>query len=381
MAPPLPPPELPDDAVAEILLRLPPDEPRCLFRASLVCKLWQRLLTDAAFLRRYRRFHRTPPLLGYFFTGEVRGEIAPFFIPTTPASPFPKPMLDCRPWMPLDCRHGRVLLQKVQGGDFTVWDPITGGREEVPEPRTRSRSFSVAVLCATAGCDHRGCHGDPFLFVWVWTGAVKGLAHALVYSSQLGCWGMVVSVGVGADDFLNANRGALVGDHIYFMLQMGARILKYDLVKHHLSVIDPPESYECGIFIVPTEDGFLGVAGISGTTLHLWSRKANSKGVERWVQYRVIELRTLLPADDRFKTAIVVAFAESVRVIFVCTEIGHFIIDLRSEQARKVSKRGVQYPIIPFVSFYTPGSIRLWVLFLILARFSHITPNHVNFFN
>ena len=72
MAPPPAPPELIDDAFAEILLRLPPDEPQCLFRASLVCKPWRRLLTDAAFLRRYRRFHRTPPLLGLFFVGEDR---------------------------------------------------------------------------------------------------------------------------------------------------------------------------------------------------------------------------------------------------------------------------------------------------------------------
>ncbi|OEL38496.1 hypothetical protein BAE44_0000485 [Dichanthelium oligosanthes] len=61
------PPELLDDAVAEILLRLSPDDPRCFFRAFLVCKLWQRLPTDAAFLRQYHRFHRTPPLLGFFF--------------------------------------------------------------------------------------------------------------------------------------------------------------------------------------------------------------------------------------------------------------------------------------------------------------------------
>ena len=43
MAPPRQPPELIDDAVAEILLRIPPDEPADLFRASLVCKLWLRI--------------------------------------------------------------------------------------------------------------------------------------------------------------------------------------------------------------------------------------------------------------------------------------------------------------------------------------------------
>jgi hypothetical protein len=79
------------------------------------------------------------------------------------------------------------------------------------------------------------------------------------------------------------------------MIQMGATILKYDMAKHHLTVIDPPESYDSGIFIVPTEDDLLGEAGIRGTPLNLWSRKANAEGVVAWIQYRVIELRTLLP--------------------------------------------------------------------------------------
>ncbi|KAL6630537.1 hypothetical protein ACP70R_028610 [Stipagrostis hirtigluma subsp. patula] len=64
MAPPRQLPELNEDATAEILLRLPPDEPAWLLRAALVCRPWLRLLTDPAFLRRYRAFHGAPPLLG-----------------------------------------------------------------------------------------------------------------------------------------------------------------------------------------------------------------------------------------------------------------------------------------------------------------------------
>jgi len=109
------------------------------------------------------------------------------------------------------------------------------------------------------------------------------------------------------------------------------------------------------IFIVPTEDGLLGVAGVRGSSLYLWSRKANAGGDEGWTRYRVIELRTLLPADSLRKTPMVVGFAEDVRVIFVHTVVGHFAIDLSSEQARKVSGPGMQYPIVPFMSFYTPG--------------------------
>ncbi|KAL6647763.1 hypothetical protein ACP70R_015200 [Stipagrostis hirtigluma subsp. patula] len=49
MAPPRrPPPELNGDATSEILLRLPPDDPASLLRASLVCKPWLRLLSGPA---------------------------------------------------------------------------------------------------------------------------------------------------------------------------------------------------------------------------------------------------------------------------------------------------------------------------------------------
>uniref|UniRef100_A0A0E0HW67 F-box domain-containing protein n=1 Tax=Oryza nivara TaxID=4536 RepID=A0A0E0HW67_ORYNI len=64
-----PAPELMDDVVEEILLRLPLDDPSCAARASAVCKHWRHLLADAGFLRRYRAFHRrrAPPRLGFIY--------------------------------------------------------------------------------------------------------------------------------------------------------------------------------------------------------------------------------------------------------------------------------------------------------------------------
>ncbi|KAM3296592.1 hypothetical protein ACQJBY_038769 [Aegilops geniculata] len=55
-----------EDLLSEILLRLPP-LPSSLPRASLACKLWWRIVSDARFLRRFREHHRrNPPLLGCF---------------------------------------------------------------------------------------------------------------------------------------------------------------------------------------------------------------------------------------------------------------------------------------------------------------------------
>jgi hypothetical protein len=50
-----------EELVEEILLRLPPADPVSLVHGALVCKSWCRLVTGAAFRRRFREFHRTPP--------------------------------------------------------------------------------------------------------------------------------------------------------------------------------------------------------------------------------------------------------------------------------------------------------------------------------
>ncbi|CAN6222303.1 unnamed protein product [Urochloa humidicola] len=92
MAPPRQQPaELMDDAIAEILLRLPPDDPSCLVRASLVCKPWRRLLADPGFPHCYREFHGAPPpLLGLLrntYTTMLSGDRVYRFVPTAATPP------------------------------------------------------------------------------------------------------------------------------------------------------------------------------------------------------------------------------------------------------------------------------------------------------
>ncbi|KAK1629160.1 hypothetical protein QYE76_003475 [Lolium multiflorum] len=58
-----------ENLLQEILLRLPP-QPSSLPRASLVCRRWRSTLSDPKFLRRFRKHHRDPPLLG-FFAGHI----------------------------------------------------------------------------------------------------------------------------------------------------------------------------------------------------------------------------------------------------------------------------------------------------------------------
>ncbi|XP_039793604.1 uncharacterized protein LOC120659499 [Panicum virgatum] len=257
-----PPPELMPELVEEILLRVPPDVPACLARAALVSKPWRCLLSDPAFRRRYRAFHRAPPLLGFihgYFAASARK--VPLFVPAVTPSPFPQRALraDFAGWCVLDCRHGRVLFGiPGEGLNLVVWDPTTGKRQGLPEPPVRRQAYNAAVLCAVRGCDHLDSHSGPFFVVLVGDG--NGATGSHLYSSEAGAWN--ASADLGSISFAKRKPSALVGDDLYFVLAPGDIILKYNLGKNCLSIIHPPEApgKHGDILLVPMEDGSLGLA-------------------------------------------------------------------------------------------------------------------------
>ena len=146
-----------DDLVGEILLRLPPYDPACLARASLVCKPWRRLLSHPAFRRRYLEFHGTPLLLGYLHVLKGDEPYYSRFVSTSALCPAGR---DFPGWLVLDCRHGRALFAASSPGaeravDLVVWSPITNEQRRLPNPWTSQperaaavHKFNAAVLCA-----------------------------------------------------------------------------------------------------------------------------------------------------------------------------------------------------------------------------------------
>ncbi|XP_066395723.1 uncharacterized protein [Miscanthus floridulus] len=141
--------ELDDDTIIDMLLRLPPEEPVHLVRASLVCKQWRRVLSLPDFLRLYRLHHRNPLLLGFFTLCSSDSHLGPCFVPIPTMAAGARPpsssvaaaaggalAIDHCPWLVLDCRHGLVLPQRRYMADdahaFLVWDPITSDRHELP---------------------------------------------------------------------------------------------------------------------------------------------------------------------------------------------------------------------------------------------------------
>ncbi|CAN6222308.1 unnamed protein product [Urochloa humidicola] len=284
-------PELIEDVIGEILLRIPPDSSAYLARASMVCKIWRRIVSDPDFTRRYSEFHRTPPLLGFFHNFD-HGIL---FHPTVATCPFPQPAFDNSRWLnlddrrlrALDCRHGRVLLAHSHPKILFVWDPITGIREQLPLPKHQNRYayYSAMVLCAVAGCNHCDCHGGPFIVIFV--GGRRGSMHGCVYSSKDRAWGTPFSVTIGGGYSYRPGRySALVGDHAYFTLRKAifretitlcksTGILKYDLGENFFSMVNidlPLDMCYWNVFTMPMEDGSLGFAGIRDSSLYLWQR-------------------------------------------------------------------------------------------------------------
>nr|CAB3455507.1 unnamed protein product [Digitaria exilis] len=102
-------PQLPMELEEEVLLRFPPHVPELLVRASLVCKRWRRLVSAPAFRRRLRDLHRAPPMLGFLcnIAEDPEGGGMAAFVSTGAFRP-PGAGLGHR--LPIDARHGRVLL-------------------------------------------------------------------------------------------------------------------------------------------------------------------------------------------------------------------------------------------------------------------------------
>ncbi|XP_044947865.1 uncharacterized protein LOC123397354 [Hordeum vulgare subsp. vulgare] len=379
------PPAVPDELVEDILLRLPPNDPACLLRASLVCKAWGGIVSDPVFRRRLHELYPAPPVLG-FLHGSADEDI-PHFVHTT-ASPFSLAAPDWRSWRAVDCRHGRALfLSKrinTRTWELLLWEPLTGAQQRIPVPAAFNGSWpAAAVLCAVDGCDHRDCLGGPFRVVFAF--AVDNedvddyeeyVNSAGVYSSETGTWGELTSTLSRFIMFFEEYSSLLVGRSLLYFMSDAGMIMEYDVARHGLAILDPPDcqpgykpdaglGWDCRFKLMIAEDGGLGVCEESGLRLKLWAREATDGTDARWVVRCTICMENLLPARasaapvwDADNRVIVMGFAEGPNVIFVDTVIGILTIDPQSGLVTKVQDDRGFCNLIPVVSFYTPAPRR-----------------------
>ncbi|XP_039786813.1 uncharacterized protein LOC120652924 [Panicum virgatum] len=196
---PAPPPGN-DDLLSEILLRLPP-APSSLPRASLVCKHWRRLVTNPAFLRRFRARHRRgAPLLGFFAEG-LRGHLFTSTLEPpnrVPRGCFSLQLDDVYEWRILSCRHGLVLLHHWEQLQVLVWDPVTGYQRRIAvPPGFRTSEWTIinnGVVFRAAGDVHGGNQSSTFQVVLLGSNQEFTRAFACVCSSENGEWRDPISI-------------------------------------------------------------------------------------------------------------------------------------------------------------------------------------------
>ncbi|CAN6248645.1 unnamed protein product [Urochloa humidicola] len=377
----MPPPArpLPDDVIPDILVRLGPDDPAGVVRAAAVCKAWRRILADPAFAARYRVLHPTAPVLG-FLRNQSRIHVSRF-VPTSPFRPSPAAGgADHHMRHAHDFRHGRALFFDYGAlASFVVWNPTTGAVHKVPEVPDVLTQPAVVCAAAGGGCDHGGCGGgEPFIVAFA---GVQNIpeeyyfdAHACFWASDTGEWSVHINIHLDHGRYSLADRpAALVGDALYFVGTSGFLLrYRYGLLRRVgrnilsagvreadvLSVIEPPQGKKRlgTIFAIVAEDGGLGLASLNknGSRLYLWARETAGDDDGRWVQSRVVDLKTLLPGGNPGSRPCLSGVGEDGSVIFVSTDDGVFTVELKSSQVKKVcGEMGKVGLVLPFMSFYT----------------------------
>ncbi|OEL13554.1 hypothetical protein BAE44_0025426 [Dichanthelium oligosanthes] len=358
---------LTDELVEEILVRLPPGDPVSLARAAAACRQWRRVASAPSFRHAFARRHRAAPMLG--FVANLRdgdgGDPYDFVARFVPATPFRPRRPDRRDRRALDARHGRVLLLTTPWGpNLEVWDPVTDQLRALPRPPLPDSPFSwnAAVACAAAHgeCDHLACSRGPFLVVFLDSDTEDMRVH--VYSSESGAWTGPVYGPPSPTYGVEMVPTALVGNAIHFLIDATNSILKYDLATRSVSVIHLPPGFVSDFAVLTTsEDGGLGFARVEKSRLWLWSSmETGPEGDAVWTQNRSVELETLLGVEAASIDNDCVGFAHGVGLFFVRTEDAWFSIDLKSGWVKEEDcGDGHTHGIVPYTSFYTPGTTLL----------------------
>ncbi|KAF7081953.1 hypothetical protein CFC21_085844 [Triticum aestivum] len=302
-----------ENLLREILLCLPP-QPSALPRASLICTRWRCIVSNPQFLRRFRKHHRKPPLLGFFAGWDWEGKI-PIFTPVLespdhiPAARFSAPLSreSSDQWDFQGLRHGLAVFINRSRLELVVWEPLTGQQHHLSFPT--------------------GIPANETIYAW--------------YAAVL-C----------ADD---ADDGHVHGDCF------SSRPFKLSL-----AVFDKPADFRRAINhwflrLFRTEDSGLGLAYLARPIIKLWKRESNCDGVVGWVLVqKTIQPEELIPSATciDYTRIVMVGYDEDTNQIVLSPSIGNFMLQLDSMQISHIIKRDkiCYQSLYPYANFYTIGN-------------------------
>uniref|UniRef100_A0A8R7R703 Uncharacterized protein n=1 Tax=Triticum urartu TaxID=4572 RepID=A0A8R7R703_TRIUA len=147
-----------------------------------------------------------------------------------------------------------------------------------------------------------------------------------------------------------------------FMHDAHLGVLKYDLGTSCLSEIELPfviliTRFDSHALIAP-EDGQLGIAMLNRFNLSVYWRAVCHDQVATWIESEVIDLKKhVLAGDPMIPHTELVGSVERTTIIFATTNLGTYMIDLKTLSKKLRSKLCLfNYPwaLFPYFSFYSP---------------------------
>ncbi|RCV43410.1 hypothetical protein SETIT_9G292200v2 [Setaria italica] len=375
-----------EDLLADSFRRLPA-LPSSLLRASLVCKLWGRVVADPRFLREFHAHHRKAPLLGFFSRDRDsagRVEFSPILDPPDriPASRFSLQIT--RNSRVLHCRHGRLLIYSPEEQRLLVWDPVTGDlrRLALPPALDGKAIIDGGVVCASTeqGHVHGACHSDPFQVVVV--AGESARYYGCAYSSETRTWGNLLSVQRGLGGLIpSPTCPSTMFRNSICLLLIGIKpvILQFDWARQNLALIDTPldahdfRAIFCGdqqVLITSADNGGLSFILLEVFSVQVWNRTmSHGDGVATWILGKTIELHKSLPLIGPTGLLFILGLDEDGNVLFKLTD-GNLImiVDLESMKCKKLPQEMDYVFCTPFSSFYTPGKHKTYTMQLQQTR-------------
>ena len=339
--------ELPEEVIAEILVRLPP-HPTCLLTESGTKQAWRQCMGSNYFRKLTLSHNRGNPLLGFFTNNSEDNrfisehDLDPAILQTLT---LPSDNSSSKSYV-LGCRDGMVLLHSSVShrGHIIVWDPVRGVVTVIPPlPIWLNERIESGVILCSRNNSVPFTHRCKFWVVWITTSRDKALAHR--YSSESGEWKYLTeSTPMLAE--IDHRPAIVIGDILYWPTK-SRYIIALHNVKEDLKYIECPHEtrdiIRLNVHIFRGHNGDVALAVIRNFTLQTWSSTRSPTGDhESWQHHIKVELDTLLPIDTSFpyhgKCEVrLLCVVEDSDILVVWVKEGVFQLDMSNWQWRKYS--------------------------------------------
>jgi hypothetical protein len=156
----------------------------------------------------------------------------------------------------------------------------------------------------------------------------------------------------------------LVGDSLYWLFDgYEDGMLIFDLDRQNLVCIEMPDLryYSCSssFQVMPTDDSTSSIrlAILHHQNFEMWERKVGYDGVAEWVLQETFQMNAILGLERmRGWDNLIMGYDEDDHVIYVRTDIGVCMIELKTMQFKNLGKDNFTTThYYPYRSFYTAG--------------------------